>query len=496
MKFFFLIIIVCWSLISVTGQIPDRITEEQLNSESVFLDALQLKLLDKYDEALKAFTDIEKKDPANDVVLFEIASIYEASNNFPNAINYIEKAIALQPKNMVYRQFAMDLYRLTNDLLKYNQELEYQIANGKYKEDHFYQLVKNHNKSNNYKESVKVLERLEKMSGYTKKLGLTRARVYQREEDNKKLAKELEKLEKSFPKDVDALQQIASIQHAVNDTKGALSTYQKILKIDPQHAAAQIYIASQSSQSISETQYLRSLGSLMEGESLSKDEKIKQLIPFVPKGGDDPEIFAILLDYADILQKKYPEDPKVNALHGDIFFNARQPGGSVEYYKQSLVYIKSVFEVWQQLMQALDMTGQFKELEKTSMEALDYYPNQAVCYYFAGKTKLITGHPAASLEILEEGIGFAFNNNPLRSDMMLMMVDANIQLSKHNQAQKIFAELETTPGIRKDQVYFLEIQGQILSIQGKKTEAIDKWLRAIQNGGNKDRIQKLIDGLK
>lgn len=496
MKFFLLISVFCWSIISVSGQIPELVTEEQLNTESVFLDALQLKLLDKYDDALKAFTEIEKKEPDNDVVLFEIASIYETINNFPNAINYIEKAIALQPENTVYRQFAMDLYRMTNDLAKYNLELEYQIEKGKYKEDHFYQLVKNHNKTGNYKESIKVLERLEKMSGYNKKLGLTKARIYQKETDNKKLVKELEKLEKLYPKDVDVLQQVASMYHSANDTKAALATYQKILKIDPQNGSAQIYIASQGSQATSEIQYLRSLGPLMGGESLTKDEKIKQLIPFVPKGGDDPEIFAILLDYADVLQKKYPEDPKVNALHGDIFFNARQPGASVAYYQQSLVYVKSVFEVWQQLMQALDMTGQYRDLEKTAMESLDYYPGQAICYYFAGKAKLIMGHPAAALEILEEGIGFSAQNNFLRSDMKLMMVDASLQLKKNDQAQRLFAEVENMPGTRKDHFYYLEIHGRILVNQGRKTEAEEKWLQAIQNGGNRERFQKLIDGLK
>ncbi len=489
-------LILLFPMLALIGQIPERISEEQLGSEAVFLDALQMKLLDKYDEALKAFTEIEKTDPTNDVVLFEIATIYEAANNFPNAINYVEKAIAIQPKNMVYRQFAMDLYRMSNDIPKYNLELEYQIANGKYNEDHFYQLVKNHNRMGDYKESVKVLERLEKMAGYTKKLGLTRTKIFQRENDQKKLGKELEKLEKNFGNDVEVLQQIATVHQANNDMKEALECYQKILKIDPHHAGAQIFIASQSSQSRSEIQYLRSFGSLMESENLSKDDKIKQLIPFIPKGAEDPEIFSVLLDYAEILQKMYPGDPKVNAMHGDIYYNARQPGFSVKYYKQSLVYIKSVFEVWQQLMQALDLTGQYRELEKIVMEALELYPNQAVCYYFAGKTKLITGQPAASLEFLEEGVKIPVNNAQIRSDMKLMMVDAYIQLHKKDPAQKLFSELNSDPEIRKDHPYFLEIYGHILNLQGRKNEAIDKWQQAIQSGANKERIQKLIDGLK
>lgn len=478
------------------GQMPDRVTEAQLSSETIFLDALQLKLLEKYDDALKAFTEMEKSDPSNDVVLFEIAKIHEAVNNSADAIVYIEKALILQPDNLVYRQFAMDLYRVTNDMAKYNLALEYQIAKGKYNDDHFYQLVKNYNKMGDYKESLKVLDRLEKMSGYTKKIGLTRTRIYQRDQDNKKLTKELAKLEKTFPSDVDVLQQVATIKSSINDQEGAMVTYKKILQLDPQHAGAQIYIASQNSQSKSEVQYLRSLGIIMENESLQKDEKIKQLIPFVPKAAENPEIFSILLKYADILQKLYPKDPKVNALHGDIFYNARQPGAAVKFYKESLIYVKSVFEVWLQLMQALDITGQYGELEKTATEALELYPSQAVCYYYAGKTKLITGKTAASLELLEEGISIPSKNSPLHADMLLLMVDACIQLKKNNQAQKIFGELESNPNTRKDHPYFLEIQGHILNFQGKKSEALDKWNQAIQSGANKERIQKLIEGLK
>ena len=96
----------------------------------------------------------------------------------------------------------------------------------------------------------------------------------------------------------------------------------------------------------------------------------------------------------------YPQSAKTNALYADLLYNSDQLTKSAEYYKESLKYDKSNFMIWKQLMIIYTNIEDWKSLEKLSVEAIDYYPNHALPYYYAGRANIKLNNSLKQLNIL------------------------------------------------------------------------------------------------
>ena len=59
---------------------------------------------------------------------------------------------------------------------------------------------------------------------------------------------------------------------------------------------------------------------------------------------------------------------------------------AVSNYTEAVRLTKNVFPVWEQLLYGLEELGEYEEMGRVADEALNYYPNQPICYYYLGKS--------------------------------------------------------------------------------------------------------------
>ena len=114
----------------------ERMSEKEVQEEAVFLSALQLRLLDKNEEAIEAFLAMEQKDGFNDVVLFELAKLYALQKDEVNARKYAEKCVEINPDKQEFREFLIDICGSEKDYTALNEHLEYFIKTGAYDESY------------------------------------------------------------------------------------------------------------------------------------------------------------------------------------------------------------------------------------------------------------------------------------------------------------------------------------------------------------------------
>ena len=470
----------------------DRVSEAEVQDESLFLDALQLRLLERWDEALESFHALEKMDPNNDVVLFELARIYWMKKDELNATAYGERAVNANPEKLVYREFLIDLYQESGNFMALNQQLEHFIKSEGYHEAYYYQLSRSYRDMGAFDDALDVLEKLEERTGYKAEIGKARLAIYQKEGNKKKIFREMDRMDKEFPGNVELLMYQAMILENLKEEGKLLDVYRSILKLDPAHVAANVQWVTRSMRNGNEKEFFSNLESLFKNPGFPLEEKVKLIVPLIPGLESEKMRTESMIHLVQILEQYHPGQAQVYALSGDVYFHAGQTRQAVNMYSQTLKKDKSVFLVWKNLMIGLDYLGEILTLKETSISAIDYFPNQAVSYYYAGKACLESGDLNEGMEWLREGIFMAGNNPRLKAEFHLGMAFGYLQTGDVERAQRYFDEVPS--GILGAiHPFFEEIRGDLLLVKGDRAGALDAWQKALVNGGRKDRLRKKLE---
>lgn len=490
MKMRFVLIIYLILPLAMLAQV-DRVSEAEVQEQAKFLDALQLRILERYDEAIAAFEALEKEDPSNDVIHFELAKLYWVKRKDSESAYHANQAIKFNPANTVYREFLIDLYAQTKDYVALNESLNSFIRAGNFDESYYYQLINSYRKTGQTEEALDLLEELEERVGYKKSIGNQRSAIYKRLGKKRKLKGELTRMRQSFPDDAEVLTRCAILLESINERDEAFEVYQDLLAIDPNNTTALKKLATRNNKAKTESDFLASLEPLIRNEEFPLEEKIKELIPYVPRLEKEGKLTDEMLRLMAILQEQHGDDARVNALHGDVYFNTRQPEKAIPFYQRTISLDKSVFMVWKNLMIAQDKVLDYKGLASTAQKAVDYYPNQALCYYYAGKAALETGDPESAQDWLQEGRFLTGRNPRLAAEFDLVGVKIHLLKGENAQAAKKFSSLDSELFGPRHALYF-ELKGDLEYLDDQKEKAVKSWKQALENGGPPDRLDSKI----
>jgi tetratricopeptide (TPR) repeat protein len=300
----------------------------------------------------------------------------------------------------------------------------------------------------------------------------------------------LEKLIEVHPENTQYMYNLASYLMQTGDKKKADEWFQKILVIEPDHKSAKLALQLNDSKAGSDVSYLYSIRGLIENRAIPLDNKILELIPYVEKnaGLEDAALDQILMELVNLLEQVHPAEAKVYALKGDILFNAGSYGQAKEAFVQSLNFNRSIYSVWANLMHCCFYLEDADQLAAYSEQAIDFFPNQPLSYYYFGKSHWMKGDQEKAVEWLKEALMISGRNNTLRYDIQNDLIQLYIQLNKQEEGQKILDRLRTD-GVFSKHPVLLETAGDLAFSQGLSEEAIEWWTKSM-NAGNQNPVLK------
>lgn len=431
-----------WStLILVSGRAQKIYSEAEINQERLFLEAYEKKILGKFDEAIALYEKVYEGSPASHAAAFELARIYDQQRQSTEAIKWMKLAQAADPENVYYQEFLAELYQAGG---RFEEAAAIYEQLTKKSEDTYYYyrwayfLVK----ANKINEAIKVYDELEKVAGINEEIIRRKHTLYLGLGDNKRALRELEKLIAAFPEQVEYYHLLAAFHEQIGDKKEARAIYEKILKIDPSNAEAQMALAGRSASSNSDLQYLNSLTSAFQQSDVAIDLKIGKLMPFIQKVADegDRALADAVLNLTSILERVHPEDAKAYAAAGDLLFYSHRLPEAREKYQRTLELDESVYGVWEQLAKTYLLEGNFESLLKTSSNAIDLFPNKAQLYYYNGLAALELGQYEDAQGLLDQAVLMAAKDVTLQQQLLGLLGEAYTSLEEYDGADRSFTE--------------------------------------------------------
>ncbi len=461
-----------------------------MKKQALFVEANKLKLLSKYDEAIAIYDRLLKEDPLNATIHHDLARIYMAKEDFDKAKDHGSKAVRYEPGEKWYLmtygeicEWAQDykdaaesfgkLAHLTGDIRLYKRCADNLALAG------------------DLKAAIAAYTELEERFGKVPDMILSKVDIWISLGEDGNAEKELKELINSQPEDVFLRLELADFYAARGYGKKALKAYKEVLEREPSNEFVLLAIRKLEEGEDGQSETKR-ISALIADERISLDHKITVLIPLLNRltQSGDVSITSELLLWTGMLVHDYPGEAKSHAIRGDVLALSERTDEAIEAYKRTLSLDKSVYVVWEQLMFLLLEERQFANLNAIAEEALDYYPNQAGPYYFLGMSALSEGNITAARRMADEahfvgGPGGTLSGptTVLRSRIMEAEGDTE-------KAWDIIRNYIEESEVKDPSVY--EFAGDLLLKKGLKSQADSMWKRAIEMGGNRDRLTQKI----
>lgn len=390
----------------------DVVTEEEVKIEGKYIEANQLKLLGKLDEALKKFEEIVRQQKDNHAAHYEIARLYEAKGDWPNAEKAIRNAIRYNPTEPWYRIKIVDILESQKKYAEAAEEMEQLVPIRPEQEalyDRWIQLLID---AEAPQKAVQVLQQQEQHFGLTLQLTRKKAAIFRSIGDAEGAIAAWEALIERFPDNPQFLRAFAIERVALGQNEQAISLYRQILTLNPDDAEAQLALVRLSSADLPIYKRLDALAPLIDDANVSLDRKIKALIPFVSELQSNPDttLAGQLHQLTDRIITQHPGEAKTFAIKADIYNQMSEHGPAADFYEKTVQLNPSIPGVWEQYLFALYETRRYDDLLAASEKAIDRFPNQANHYLLNGAALMAQGEWADAIAATDQALLMAGRN--------------------------------------------------------------------------------------
>lgn len=480
----------------LTAQDDTRFSESEFKVQDRFVKAKLLQTSGKKAEAMKLLDSLRREAPDNATIHFELARLQFEKKEYNLTESSLASAIKLAPDNVWFRSFEIDYLKEMgryDDAIKSLKHLSgLQPKNAEY----YDRTVDFQIKKNDLNSALTTLDTKEKNIGWSSSTTLKRAEILDNAGKINDAVKVLNTLVTRFPKDTKYLRLIVNMLHANDKVQDTEPYLKKLLEIDPNDADAKLGLVLLSKKKATKEDFLVTLMPLISNPDVAADLKIKELLPFVQQHAtsNDSILGRQLIDLCDKLVNVHPSDAKVHAIYGDVLKNASNMTAAIRQYEKTLTLNKNVFAVWEQLMYCLDDVDNAQRLQEVATEAIDFFPNQAISYYFVAKSMINNTDAKKINSYLDEASMISAGNPNVESRVLTLKGIMAFQQKEYKKASD-FADNALTISNDKN-ADATELKGDIFLANNDTKNAINYYKKAQTLGGKMSRLDQKINKIK
>lgn len=447
-SYYCFLLVLCALCFPLSSNAQKTYSEEEVNTQKVFIEASREKILGNYENAVVLYKEVLKRDKSNHAAAYELARMYDVLDKDEKSEKAIKMAIALDKSNEWYQMFLADIYQKVKkdkDAAEVYKKLVKAHSNNEY---YYYKWAYYLVRSKNAPQAIKVYDQIQTKFGISEELIGKKHSLYLGLGKQKKATQELLKLTKAFPSNTQYKHMLASHYKRVGEDKKANEVFEQILKINPDDAQASISLANKGNGAGGEINFLTSLKPIFQKEDVGIDLKIKEMIPHIQKVATtgDRELADAAIELAKILTEVHPNEAKSFSVYGDLLNHSERPKEALEKYMQTLKLDNSVFTVWEQVMYLNYELQDFEALLKSSNDALDVFPNKVKAYYLNGIANSEKGNYQDAVDVFQQALMMSAKNVRMQSDIYGRLGEAYHNMKNYKQSDKHFEKaIEKNP---------------------------------------------------
>jgi tetratricopeptide (TPR) repeat protein len=407
----------------------------------VLIEAVKQKNLGQLAEAVKLYNMVIKDKPDCDVAYFEVGSIYLMTNQLELAQKNLAKAYELDPENQWYTLAyanalgANEAFDELIELLKEKQradpenvEWDYQLASG------YFAMGK-------WAKSIRTLEKIEKEKGFSEKITLLKASVYESEEKYDLAREEIEKVMIIFPEAIQFRIVAAELCMKEGDEEAAAGYYQEILEVDSMNIFALTnltdYYRKTEDYELSFKYLAKSFGS----RQIDAKRKMAILSYYLSDENFVTNYSSELSVVIEEFARANPEESDLRLIAADFYIQSRTYDLAYFHLKHYLELNKGTYNIYMQTIMLANASSLDEELVEISDQALELYPDSADIIFFRGIGLYQKGEFEELIANFKDVSMDRFSSEDYKSQTLMLMAEAYYRMEDFPRSDSLFESL-------------------------------------------------------
>ena len=440
--------------------------KKQLDFKYLFFDGIKLKTMGNYGEAVNKFNQASRINPKNSAVHYELSRMYAESGNMDLARLRGELAVEFDKDNVWYKKSLIDIYRNLDKNEKAIKLLEELVAANPGNTDYLIELSGALKASGNYKDAIKILEKVEELSGIDKDLSLEKKDLFLLNNQSEKAINEIQKLIDKYPDEYEFRGILAQIYLDTQQPAKALDQYQQILEQDSLnpdvHFSLSEYYRNQGDKSKS----FEELKLAFSNPNASLDIKLDVLNSYLDLIETYPELKPQALELGNLATRVHPKEARSHAILAEILILDGSKEDALIEYNKALQIDKSQYSFWVQVLILNNDLNNFSSVIELSEEAIDLFPNQPFLFLLKGYSAMQLKKYDLAEESLKNGLNITIDDPKLSSQFQSTLGDCYHKMGKNNESDFYYEQvLKLEPNnehVLNNYAYYLSIRKENL----------------------------------
>ena len=395
-----------------------------------FFEGLKQSAIENYDKAIVAYQKCLQLDDTKSVVYFELGKNYKELKNFGAAEESLEKAVDLEPSN---EWFMGELYEVylqqgnTKQAIRTVEKLTEQHP--KYRDD----LAVLYVRSKEYKDALKLLDKLDEEYGITPDRDRLRNEVYEATGQKKKQIENLKDRVADNPEDEENYLKLIYRYSENNQKEKAFETAKRLLETHPESQIVHLALYKFYLDDNNPDKAVESMKIVIQSPQINPKSKLMVLSDFVKFVDSNPEYEEDLIEATAILTEN--ESPETFNELAQYYLKKGNKEKALKYFEEGYKRDSNNFTVLKNiLLLQIDMKS-YDKARINVEEALTRYPAQPILYLIHGVTLNELNQGKKASETLEMGLDFVIDDSKMEQDFYKQLSIAYTLQNNTNKAK-------------------------------------------------------------
>lgn len=362
-----------------------------------FQEGLRLKAGEQYAAAYEMFNYCLMLDSTSATAHAEIAAFYRAMNQTELFLTHYEKAFALDPANDWY---GLQLAGVYQQLKRYPEAvnlLEQLAAKNPDNYELYYTLSMLHAELKQYAQAIAALNLFENSIGINQEIRLRKFNLYLALNQPKKAIAELQQLHKSRPMDVENILILGGGWLELGKTKKAGKCFLQAIDMEPDNGSARLLLSDYYGILGDSTAMYEQLQLALNNPKTELKNKLDILQSLLTKSSESTDSLKIE-QYFDLLLEQHPAAYELRELRLRWLLHNQRKDEAISELRSVLNLNPNQLRLWQDYLGLNLEEGNQEQIRRISLEALQYFPDEAEFWYYLALTYSIEQNHTEALK--------------------------------------------------------------------------------------------------
>ncbi len=417
-----------------SGEVPLTV-EERRKFDHFFYEAVNAKVQGKYDEAMDLFRYCHALDSTNANVLVELGTFYNVLQEKDKALLYLQKAVSHDPENYYYN---MMLAGLSKELgLKQDVVDIYSAMHERYpdKQELLYELASAYAENGELQKAIEMLNRLEKSTGITEIVTLSKFRYYSMMGQKEKAFDEIRQIIEKNPSNPAYLVLLGDLYLEDNQVEKAWNYYEQARSVDPTFPELILSRINFYEKQNRKKEAQEELETAISSSSMEVETKLQLLTRYIGILQQEQQDLTQANPLFESLFQQYPDFPRLYMIYGNVLMMQNEKDQAMDQFWKYISDQPDDPAGYEQIIRIALSEEDLETIQLVTQQGIKNIPQEPQFYFYLGAAHYQQKNYEEALRVFKEGLEHAVIENPLlESDFYGQIGDLNYFLGRKEEA--------------------------------------------------------------